>query len=343
MAVEVDALLHGFVYTKHHLIGEKRKYRHRENASTSIDDVIGIHQEDKQLQLRAYHYPLSKKLYRKRHETVLTFNDIQSLLMCKSLLAKAIDYYPKKYLIILNPYGGAKLASNYLKNVVEPMFFEAGIKFDVVATKYKGHAKTIAKNFDRNKYDGIVTISGDGTLHEIINGISERTDGIAISDIPIGILNGGTANCLVAAILQKRGERRCNEKRAIWNATFALIKGKARLIDTMVIENAAKSSTDCNENQKVFLCQSISWGLICDVEFESEWLRTFGSQRYTAYAIKHMLLNKTHEGTIHYEPELLENITSSLFKQYLSNNPRAYERHQRGTYVYIFERFLVGL
>ena len=66
---------------------------------------------------------------------------LQSLVLSKNMLTKAISYCPKKYLIILNPYGGAKLASSYLENVVEPMFFEAGFKFDVVATKYNGHAK----------------------------------------------------------------------------------------------------------------------------------------------------------------------------------------------------------
>ena len=44
---------------------------------TLMDDVIGSHQDEQNLQLRVFHYPLNKKLCRKRHETVLTFNDTQ--------------------------------------------------------------------------------------------------------------------------------------------------------------------------------------------------------------------------------------------------------------------------
>ena len=41
-----------------------------------------------------------------------------------------------------------------------------------------------------NDYDAIVTVSGDGVIHEIVNGLLSRDDALEI-DIPIGTIPAG--------------------------------------------------------------------------------------------------------------------------------------------------------
>ena len=288
-------------------------------ANVSTKDIIGSRAHDKCNQLSIYYYPLSlRKHYRKRYEIILQFRDQPDLTMARHQMVQAVQIKPCKFLVVLNPYGGAKKAKDYLDKVVKPMLFEAEINFEVVTTEHCGHATEIGRNYDTSKFDGICALSGDGTLHEIINGISQRTDGTKIDDVPIGILNGGTANCLVAAILERRGERKCNPNKAIWNATFAFIKGNLNRVDLLMSRYA---------DQELYLCQSLSWGLICDVEFESEWLRVFGSTRYSIYAIKHIMLNKCHQGTISYIPESVSE-APEIFQKYLSNRPKEADFHQ---------------
>jgi diacylglycerol kinase family enzyme len=59
-----------------------------------------------------------------------------------------------------------------------------------VVTERSNHAKEIANQLDLKSYDAIVTTSGDGTIHEIINGLLSRYDAPDI-DIPIGPIPAG--------------------------------------------------------------------------------------------------------------------------------------------------------
>jgi len=58
------------------------------------------------------------------------------------------------------------------------------------ATKERYHAKNIVHSLDLNAYDAIVTISGDGIIHEVVNGLLSRKDADQIV-IPIGVIPGG--------------------------------------------------------------------------------------------------------------------------------------------------------
>ena len=38
-------------------------------------------------------------------------------------------------------------------------------------TAHCGHARELATNLDLDGYDGFLTIGGDGTFHEVVNGM----------------------------------------------------------------------------------------------------------------------------------------------------------------------------
>jgi hypothetical protein len=97
----------------------------------------------------------------------------------------------RRLLVFVNPFGGTGLGRKVWKQV-RPMFLVANIDLHLVGTtafltepynhsllinqlpltrtsaetKYAGHAGEVAASLDIEKYDGIVTISGDGLLHE---------------------------------------------------------------------------------------------------------------------------------------------------------------------------------
>ena len=56
-------------------------------------------------------------------------------------------------------------------------------------TKHKGHATTLTKKAIKQQVNIIIGVGGDGTINEIINGMSKTT-------IPLGIIPSGTANVL---------------------------------------------------------------------------------------------------------------------------------------------------
>jgi diacylglycerol kinase family enzyme len=90
----------------------------------------------------------------------------------------------KRMLIIVNPY--ATTVSDRLKNLV---VYALQGRFDVeaVSTQAQNHATEIGREARDGGYDVVVAFGGDGTLNEVANGL-------AGTDLPVGILPGGSTN-----------------------------------------------------------------------------------------------------------------------------------------------------
>jgi YegS/Rv2252/BmrU family lipid kinase len=96
---------------------------------------------------------------------------------------------------------------------------DAGASCDVVRTERAGHAGEIAATRGRD-YDMVFTLGGDGTAMEVAGALAH-------SDIPIGVLAGGTGNLLGRALgIPRRVER----------AVPALLNGEVRRIDLGVAQ-----------------------------------------------------------------------------------------------------------
>ena len=90
--------------------------------------------------------------------------------------------------MVVNPHGGLKKGIGILDRV-KPIFDEGGAELTILETEYAGHAREMAREKDFTGYDGFCAIGGDGTMHEVINGMLKRPDE---RKIPIGLVTGGT-------------------------------------------------------------------------------------------------------------------------------------------------------
>ena len=114
----------------------------------------------------------------------------------------------KKMLVFVNPVSGRGRAKQIWKEVAR-MLEEAEIDFETVITNRAGQARETVETMDlgnnvglilltmllfsvlmSEKYDGVVSVSGDGGLHEIINGLFKRNE--AMDSIRIGNVPGGS-------------------------------------------------------------------------------------------------------------------------------------------------------
>ncbi|MEC9094876.1 MAG: acylglycerol kinase family protein, partial [Planctomycetota bacterium] len=82
----------------------------------------------------------------------------------------------KKFYVLVNPSGGQKKGLKILQQI-QPIFAENGAELTVLETGYPGHARDYAREVDFHGYDGLCAIGGDGTIHEMVNGMLSRTDG----------------------------------------------------------------------------------------------------------------------------------------------------------------------
>jgi diacylglycerol kinase (ATP) len=96
------------------------------------------------------------------------------------------------WLFIANPAaGGGKVRKQW--PALERSLKEAGISFDVVFTEKKRHASELAARAIAGGARHIVGVGGDGTAHEVVNGIFQQTacppEEVTFTLLPIGTGN----------------------------------------------------------------------------------------------------------------------------------------------------------
>jgi YegS/Rv2252/BmrU family lipid kinase len=91
------------------------------------------------------------------------------------------------YQIIFNPTAGKKKAKNALETVCQA-FRARNISFQVHQTMAAHDAETIARRLTKAGASNLVVIGGDGTLHEVLNGLDDPTR------CTLGLIPAGTGN-----------------------------------------------------------------------------------------------------------------------------------------------------
>ncbi|MGK7379947.1 diacylglycerol kinase [Planococcus sp. 1R117A] len=94
----------------------------------------------------------------------------------------------KRARIIYNPTSGRELFRKHLPEVLEKME-KAGYETSCHATTGEGDATVAASLAVNRKFDLIVAVGGDGTLNEVVAGVSQFEDRPKIGLIPMGTTN----------------------------------------------------------------------------------------------------------------------------------------------------------
>ena len=102
--------------------------------------------------------------------------------------------------MLINPFGGLGKGLDMWDTVVEPMMRRAGVTYDVISTERAHHATEIAASLDLDKHSAVAIISGDGLMHEVINGLMQHKDWQRAVKHPIGVIPGGTGNGLCVSM-----------------------------------------------------------------------------------------------------------------------------------------------
>ncbi|KAL2244832.1 UNVERIFIED_CONTAM: Sphingosine kinase 1 [Sesamum indicum] len=195
---------------------------------------------------------------------------------------------PKRLFIFVNPYGGKKSASKIFVSDVKPLLDDANVEYTIQETKHRFHAKEVVQSLDLAKYDGIVCVSGDGILVEVLNGLLVRGDWDIAIRIPLGVVPAGTGNGMVKSLLDSRGQP-CSP----FNATLAIIRGHKRSLDVATISQG---------DTRFFSLLMLAWGLVADIDIESEIYRWMGSARLDFYALQRIFGLRNYNGSICFVP-----------------------------------------
>jgi diacylglycerol kinase (ATP) len=91
-------------------------------------------------------------------------------------------------LVIYNPNSGKRINT---RDIISRHLEKNGIPFEFYETKGPLDGLYHAMNCDLQNYSAIAAVGGDGTIHEILNGVLKRPDG---KKVPIALLPNGTGN-----------------------------------------------------------------------------------------------------------------------------------------------------
>lgn len=96
----------------------------------------------------------------------------------------------QKAKVIINAKAGAYLAGRRFKDI-QKRLKESGCEPYISETRYRYHAKELAIDGVKKHFDLIISVGGDGTINEIINGIMECKD--SFNNLPaLGFISAGT-------------------------------------------------------------------------------------------------------------------------------------------------------
>lgn len=138
-----------------------------------------------------------------------------------------------KVFFVINPVSaGKKTAKEW--PIFEKQLKGLGYKFDCAFTEYPEHATLITREVLKSGYDLVVSVGGDGTMNEVVNGFFENDEIINI-DAKLAVFSRGTGCDFIKSFGIKKGfddfikiiERNQFQKLDVGKANFIDASGQA--------------------------------------------------------------------------------------------------------------------
>ncbi len=131
--------------------------------------------------------------------------------------------------VIVNPVAGAGRTRREWPRIMG-LFKGSGLRFEHDITEAPGHAIELAKIAAKNGYNTVISVGGDGTVNEVVNGLYASGN---IKATALGIVSTGTGSDYIRTVgIPRRYEGACR----------CFVRPKTRTVDLGVIEYTNNSS-----------------------------------------------------------------------------------------------------
>eukprot|EP00904_Undaria_pinnatifida_P009066 jgi/Undpi1/528/HiC_scaffold_10.g03992.m1 len=225
----------------------------------------------------------------------------------------------RRLLVLINPASGQGRSRSAWDDTLQPMLEQAMSKITLIVSSRPGELANVVTEAgiisggqgqgvgsdatdggerggeprlgSLDDFDGIVTVGGDGTLHEVLQGIYARPDcAKQLSRLSLGVVPAGSGNGLAKTVSEESGE-----SFGVMCASFLAARGRTKQLDLL--------PTECGD-KKYLACLNVGWGMISDVDIESEAYRWIGSLRFTVGTVVRITNLRHYRGRITFLEEL---------------------------------------
>jgi diacylglycerol kinase (ATP) len=133
--------------------------------------------------------------------------------------------------VIVNPVAGAGRTDREWPRIRD-MFRERGLRFEHDITDAPGHAIELACDAAQNGFDMVVSVGGDGTVNEVVNGLYRSG---RIGEALLGIIGTGTGGDYIRTLGVSRNYR---------DACDCFFRSGSVTVDLGIVEYFCNGSTD---------------------------------------------------------------------------------------------------
>ncbi|KAF9139141.1 Sphingosine kinase 1 [Linnemannia schmuckeri] len=226
---------------------------------------------------------------------------------------------PRRILLLVNPNGGVGKAKRISDTVVKPMLQHSGLTVKEQYTEYGRHAVDIAAKVDLDEVDSLVVVSGDGVLHEVINGLLSRPDWDRARNTSIGIVPAGSGNAIAASlgIVSQ------------FVATLAAIRGETSKLDIFSLSQLNRP--------RIYSMLSFSWGMMADADIESDNYRWLGPLRFDVAGFIRMIRLRRYSGKVYVLPPKYEQTPSTTEQQLTPPQSPSHKREPESRFQHLLD------
>jgi diacylglycerol kinase (ATP) len=203
--------------------------------------------------------------------------------------------HDSKTMLVVNPHAGRGRGQKIFAAVRE-LLGERIKTMDVKVSDYAGQAFQIGRDAAKNGYERILSIGGDGTPFEIVNGL--YADGRPPREIELGMIPAGTGNSFL------RDFSTVSWRRAVED----ILAGKRRKVDLIEIHYLKD-----HEEVRQYYLNILGVGLIADIlKLTNEKLKGFGSMGYSLAVMMRLARGMNNRMLLTVNGEKIELIDSAL-------------------------------
>lgn len=198
-------------------------------------------------------------------------------------------------MLILNPHAGKGKGLKAFSAIRESLggCFK---NMDVRISEYAGHAFQIGREAARQGYERIITIGGDGTPFEVVNGL--YSEGRPPQPVQVGMIPAGTGNSFL------RDFTEISWRQAVEN----ILSGRSRKVDLVEISYQGEK----NQVRQYYL-NILGVGLIADIlKLTNEKLKGFGSLGYSLAVLLRLARGMHNRMQLTLDDEKMEIVDSAL-------------------------------
>ena len=190
------------------------------------------------------------------------------------------------WLVVVNVFAASRKAGSVWKKAAV-MLEDAGVRYKAMFTGGEDNAIAISRKACAKGYRKFIAVGGDGTVHDVLNGIAVfvySSDGHDISEFTLGVLPVGSGNDWVKST---------GVPRDIQGAVNSIAEGRTGLQDVVRVEILDPSSMDSEPVTVSYMANVGGVGLdarVCEIVNRKKEQGYRGKKLYVSallYCIRH--------------------------------------------------------